>query len=141
MLGVVNHFASLRLDERGGLADEPQVFVERRLQHVGHVQRPRFANQRHDRRRGIHHRAQVRIVRRRSVGAARHTERGKLGGFEFHGFGALEKFHIFGIRARPATFDVRHAEFIEQARDAEFIIDRQRNAFPLRTVAEGRVVD
>ena len=37
------------------------------------------------------------------------TKSGDLGGFPFHIAGALEKFHVFGVRTRPTAFDKRHS--------------------------------
>ena len=46
-----------------------------------------------------------------------------------------------GIRAGPAAFDVVHAEGVEPFGDPQLVRDREGDAFALRPVAEGRVVD
>ena len=39
--------------------------------------------------------------------------------------GALEEFNIFGVGAGPAAFDERHAEFVQFAGHADFVVGRK----------------
>src|SRR5690606_16555085 len=55
--------------------------------------------------------------------------------------GLPEELHVLGIAARPAAFNVLDPKRIELFGDAEFVHGREIDAFALRTVAQGRVVD
>jgi hypothetical protein len=72
---------------------------------------------------------------------ARRAERGEPRVLEFAFFGLREKFDVLGIAARPAAFNVMNPESVELLGDAELVRDREIDAFALRTVAQGRVVD
>ena len=69
------------------------------------------------------------------------AESGEPGVPKFLLLGLSEKLDVLGIAPRPAAFDVMHAEGIEFVGDAEFVGDREVDAFALGTVAQGRVVD
>ena len=55
--------------------------------------------------------------------------------------GAAEELGILRVRLRVATFDPAHTEPIELFGNAQLVLDRQRDAFELRTVAQRRVED
>ena len=61
--------------------------------------------------------------------------------FEFFPFGLGEELDVLGIAARPAAFNVMDPERIELLGDAEFVRNREIDAFALRAVAQGRVID
>ena len=52
-----------------------------------------------------------------------------------------EKLDVLGIAAGPAAFNVMNPESVELLGDAELVRDREIDAFALRTVAQGRVID
>ena len=54
---------------------------------------------------------------------------------------ALEELELLRVRGREARLDHRHAELVEDARDAHLLLDGQRHALPLHPVAQGGVVD
>jgi hypothetical protein len=52
-----------------------------------------------------------------------------------------EELDVFGVRSGPAALDVMHPERVEPLGDAELVRHREIDAFALRTVAQGRVID
>src|SRR4030043_514929 len=55
-------------------------------------------------------------------------------------FDLLKKLEILWIGARPSSFDVMNSQFIQLLGNPDLILDRKRNVFCLRTIAEGGVV-
>ena len=141
VLGVVDHFFAEAFQVAQAVADHAQIFVGRGLQHFGDVQHRRFADDGHDRRFGIDQRLNVGVVCRIAVLAPGRAERRDLGVLQFQRLDRLEVGGIFRVRARPAALNVGDAEVIEQFGHAQLVGDRKRDAFALRAVAQGRVVD
>jgi hypothetical protein len=56
-------------------------------------------------------------------------------------FDFLEEGHVLGVRCREAALDVVHAEGIQPLGHADLARDGKRDPFPLRPVAQGRVID
>src|SRR5581483_8041248 len=54
---------------------------------------------------------------------------------------ATEELVVLGVRARIAGLDVVDAEPVELLRDAQLVVDRERDALELAPVAQRRVVD
>ena len=52
-----------------------------------------------------------------------------------------EELGVLRVRLRVATFDPTHTEPVELFGDAQLVLDRQRDAFELRAVAQRRVED
>jgi hypothetical protein len=50
--------------------------------------------------------------------------------------GSREKFDVLCIASWPATFDIVHAKCIELVGDAQFICDREADAFSLRAITQ-----
>src|SRR5262249_42100286 len=48
---------------------------------------------------------------------------------------------VLGIGPGPAALDVMHAEGVERPGDLELVLDGEGKAFPLGTIAQGRVVN
>ncbi len=90
---------------------------------------------------GFDEQAHLIVLFDRRIFFARRPERGEPGILEFAFFGLREKFDVLGIAARPAAFNVMNAKRIELLGDAEFVRDREIDAFALRAVAQGRVID
>ena len=55
--------------------------------------------------------------------------------------GLFEELHVLRIRAGPAAFDVMNPVCVQALGNAELVRGREIDAFTLRTVAQGRVVD
>jgi hypothetical protein len=55
--------------------------------------------------------------------------------------GFLEELDVLGIAARPAAFDVVHAEFVESLGNPQLVEDGERDSEALAAVAKRRVVD
>ncbi|MEY3851103.1 MAG: hypothetical protein RI910_83, partial [Verrucomicrobiota bacterium] len=73
--------------------------------------------------------------------AARRSEGRQFGMLELDLLRAGEELDVAGIGARPAAFDVGHAEAFELSGDAQLVINGEMNALPLRAVAEGGIID
>src|SRR4029077_1457364 len=52
-----------------------------------------------------------------------------------------EELLVARVRARPAALDVVHAEVVEALRDAELVLERERDVLCLGPVAQRRVVE
>ncbi len=141
MLGVVDDEFAVVFQETHGVADHREIFFRRASQNFLHVQHRGLAVNRHDGRAGFDEQTHLIVLFDRRIFFARRAERGELRIFEFALFGLREKFDVLGIAARPAAFNVMHPERIELLGDAEFVRDREIDAFALRTVAQGRVID
>ncbi len=53
----------------------------------------------------------------------------------------LEELGLLRVRGREAGLDERHAELVEQVRDADLLAGGERHALTLHPVAQGAVVD
>ena len=74
MLGVVDHLAAMTLEMAHGVGDHGAVFRRIDAEHLGDVQTPAFAEDRHDRSHCRQQQRDLRIVGRREIGAARTAE-------------------------------------------------------------------
>ena len=90
---------------------------------------------------GLDEQAHLVVLFDRHAFFARGAERGELRVLEFFLFGLGEKLDVLGIAAGPAAFNVMDPERVELLGDAELVRDRKIDAFALRAVAQGRVVD
>src|SRR4029077_3714775 len=54
--------------------------------------------------------------------------------------GPTEEIGVLGIRSGPPALDVLDAELVEAPGDLDLVVDRERQAFALCAVAQGRVV-
>ena len=141
MLGIIDDALAIGFEIRNRLFDDAQIIFERCEQNFPDVKSPCFAKDGADRRLRIEQRFDVGIVFGSAFDAAGGTERGDERVLPLHIAGALEEFNILRIRTRPAAFDKSDAKFIKFLRDANFVIARKREAFRLRSVAEGSVVN
>ena len=69
------------------------------------------------------------------------AERGELWRFYICALRLLEKLDVLGIGTRPAAFNVMNPESVELVGNAEFVCDREIDAFALTAIAQGRIVD
>ena len=121
VLGVIEHLAALRLEVTHGVGDHREVFLERDLEDLGDMQRPRLADDRHRGRLRIEEHLHLRIVFDPHLAAARHAECGDLRVLPSALRRLLEECGVLRIRPRPAALDVMHAERVELLRDADLI--------------------
>jgi hypothetical protein len=141
VLRVVDRLPTAVHDEPHGVRDHVQVLLRRRVQHLGHVQQPALAEDRHDRRLGGDQLAQVRIRLRGVVLMTRGAERRELRGLPALLAGRREELDVLGVRARPPALDEREAVLVEHPRDPQLVGQREGDVLALRAVAEGRVVE
>ena len=141
VFGVVDDRFAVVLQKADGVADHRQVFVRLGAQHLGDVQQPRLADDGDDRCFRVENLPHQLVLLDGDALAAGHAERGDFGVLPLAPAGLRKKFHVLGIRAGPAAFDVMHPERVELLGDAELVRDREIDAFALRTVAQGRVID
>ena len=141
MLGVVDHFLAVLLQVAHGIGDHRQVFLRRRLEHLLDVQQPALAEDRRHRRARLQDRRQARVLRRRHARAPRAAERRQLGVLQRHRAHRLEELHVLRVRRREAAFEIVDPEFVQAPGDADLGRHREIDAFALRAVAQGRIVD
>ena len=79
----------------------------------------------------VNKRAAARTVQSLMAAPARLLEQPRLG----------EKLHVLRVGARPAALDVVHTEGIQFLRDPKLVGHGKIDAFGLRSVAQGRVID
>ena len=142
VLQVDEHLAALSLQERDGIGDHRRAFVERRLQRLDHLVLGALRHDADGRGVRLDQVAQRGVVVAPAAWAARRAECDQRRGRQVElALGALEELDVLGIRPRPAAFDEVHAEQVELLRDAEFVVDRRRDALDLEAVAECGVED
>jgi hypothetical protein len=90
---------------------------------------------------GIQDVAKDRRPFRRLSRLARHAERRERGVLEVLLGGEPEELGVARVRPGPAALDVGNAQLIELVQDAQPVIDGVREARPLRSIAECRVVE
>jgi hypothetical protein len=138
---VVDDELAVRFEVSHGVGNHRQVFVARRLDDFAHVQRPRLAENRDHRGFGVEQQAHLIVGLDLDVFAARRSERRQPRTAERTALGLLEELDVARIRARPATLDVMDPECVQSLGNAQFVGHGKRDAFALRAVAEGGVVD
>ena len=116
MLGIVEDFRPLRATKRDRVADHFPVFFERRIQNLRHLEIPRLADDRHDRRLPFEQCPQSAVGFGRDVLAARHSERDDLRMFQFQFAHGPEILGIFRVRQRVTALDVVDANVVEPLR-------------------------
>ena len=141
MLGVVDDEFAVVLEEAHGVADHREIFFRRAAQDLLHMQHGSLAVDGHDGGAGLDEQAHLVVLLNGHALFARGTERREPRVFEFFLFGLGEELDVLGIAAGPAAFNVMHPERVELLGDAELVRDREIDAFALRTVAQGRVID
>ena len=141
VLGVVDRLAPAVGDEADRVRDHVEVLLRRGAEDLGHVEQPRLAEDRHDRRLGRDQLAQVGVLRGRVGAMSRRAERRELGRLPAHRPGRGEELDVLGVGARPAALDVGHAVLVEHPRDAQLVGQRERDVLALGAVAQGRVVE
>ena len=141
VLGVEDDAAAVRAQVRHAVCDQAQVLVERRAQHLAHVQGRALAEDGAHRRAGLEQRRDAGVVLDRDAGAASGAERGQAGVRPLLVACAGEQLGVLRVGAGPAALDDGHADAIEPARDAQLVGARQRDPLALGAVAQRRVVD
>ena len=140
VLGVVDDPLAGGDEERDGLRDHPQVLVAIDPHDLLQVQAPGLADDRRDRRPGLRQHPQGGVLFGGDSPAARHPERTNIRS-QSRFAQPLEELELLRVRGREARLDHRHAELVEDPRDADLLLDRERHALPLHAVAQGGVVD
>ena len=141
MFGVVEHLAPVLFQMRHGVRDHREIFLERDVENLGHMQRPRLADDGHGGRLRIEEHLHLRVVLHAHLAAPGHAKGGDLRVLPSAFRRLLKERRVLRVRARPATLDVMHSKRVELFRHANLIHDRERNPGPLRAVAESGVVD
>jgi hypothetical protein len=141
MLGVVDDLPALAGQEGDGVLDHRQVLLGRRAQDLRHVEQPGLADEGHDRHAAVEERAHLWIRVGPRAGPARRAEGRQLRVAQTEVPRLREERDVAGVRARVAPLDVVDPELVQALGDEELVRDREADPLPLRTVAEGRVVD
>ena len=142
VLGVVEHLATVGVEERHRVGDHRHALVEGGAERLEHVVVPRLAHDAHGRR------ARGEEVAERVVGvdlaldAPGRPERDQRRGVEVQlGRRAPEELVVLRVGAGPARLDEVDAEPVELLGDAQLVVDGERDALELAAVAQRRVVD
>ena len=122
--------------------DHREVLFGRRLQDLADVQQPRLAEDRDDRRGGVEEQPDLLVVRRRATSLRRvDPNAASRARRNVRCFACSKNSMSLRVRAGPAALDVVDAEGVEPLGDPQLVGDREGDAFALRAVAQGRVVD
>ena len=141
MLRVVENRFPVILKITDGVAYHPEILVGFRAQDFLHMQQPGLPDDRHHRRLRFQDQPHQIVLLHRDTLAAGHAERRDFGMPPFAFAGLFEEFHVLRITPRPAAFNVMNPERIELLGDAQFVHRGEIDAFALRTIAQGRVID
>ncbi|MEY2725114.1 MAG: hypothetical protein RLZZ458_981 [Planctomycetota bacterium] len=141
VFSVINGFAAMGFHEADAVVDHGEVFFEGHAEHFGDVQVPCFTDDGADGCAGIDEGLHADVLRSSDSFAASHSEGADFGVLQWQFGDTLEVFFVFGIGEWVATFDVVESEFIESAGDGQLVLQREVDAFALRAVAEGGVVE
>src|SRR6185436_19151889 len=98
-----------------------------------------FAHDADHRRLRLEQRAQDRIAVSLAARLARHAERGQLRVLQRQRLGALEELDVLRVRPRIAALDEVNPEAVQQARNLQLVLDRERESLALCSVAQRRV--
>ena len=142
VFGIEEHPLALGDQVLDRIGHHRHTLVEGGLQRLGDVVVPALPDDADDLGAGGNEvregRITVDLALRSTSGTKRHEGRRRQ--VEF-GLGPLEELVVLRVGARPTTLDERNTEAVELLGDAQLVVDRQRNALQLTSVAEGRVVD
>ena len=141
MLGVVDDELPVVLEVTHGVADHAEVFVRRAAQDFLHMQHGGLAVDRHHGRLRLDEQAHLIVALNRRGLFPRGAEGGELGVLELAPLGLREELDVLRIAARPAALDVVNPEGVNALGDAELVRDREVDAFTLRAISEGRIVE
>ncbi len=122
VLGIVDHFAPVLLQETHGVGDDLQVFFLADPQHAPHVQIPGLAENRDRRRLGLDQRPHIRVLLHRVLREARRAERAQPRMFQLQSPGPREELLVLRVRHRPAALDVVDAQFVELLGDQHLVL-------------------
>ena len=129
------------LQEGDRVADHLEVLFGRTAEDLADVEGGGLAVDRDDRGIDFEEAADLGVFGGAHALAAGRPEGRQLGMLELDLLRAGEELDVARIGARPAAFDVGHAEAFELGGDAQLVIDGEMNALPLRAVAEGGIID
>src|SRR5690606_36661101 len=141
VFGVVDDLASLRDEVADRVLDHREVLLERRAEDFRDVQGPGLPDERHHGHAAVEQGPEFRILIGPGAGAAGRAEGGEAGVLELQLAGLVEEGDVAGIRSRKAALDVVDAECIEPLRDQQLVGHGEADPLPLRSVAEGGVVN
>ncbi len=142
MLAVEEHAPTGGREELHRIGDHRHALVEGGAQGLGDVEVPALAYDAHGGglglEQGLQRGVDVDLPRR----TARRSEGHQISSVERQlGRRPAEELGVLRIRLRVATLDPAHTEPVELLGNAQLVLDRQRDAFELRAVAQRRVED
>ncbi len=141
VFAIVDDFAAMGLQESDRIADHLEVLLRGTAEDLADVEGGGLAVDGDDRGIDLEEAADLGVFGGTHTLAAGRPEGRQLGMLELDLLGAGEELDVAGIGARPAAFDVGHAEAFELSGDAQLVINGEMNALPLRAVAEGGIID
>ena len=140
MLRVVNAPAAAGDHCCDGLGDHGKVLLERHVQHVRHVKVPRLAHDGDHRRLGAEKRLHPDVLCCADAAPASHAEGADGGASEVERTYLTEEGNVLLVRERETPLDVVESHVVEPLGDGQLVVEREADAFALRAIAEGGVV-
>ena len=141
MLGVEDHLAAVGHQVGDALADHRQVLVGAGAEDLGHLEERALADDGDRLGAGVQQGPQALVVRGLHALAAGHAEGADPDVLQRQFADALEVLRVLLIRGRVAALDIVDAQAVQPLGDGQLVLQREADAFGLRAVAEGRVVD
>ena len=122
MLGIVDNFEIAVFQKIDAFPNHGEVFFQTVIHDLLDMQVPGFAENGDRRCFAGNQRVEVVIFIGPDFGFAGGTEGNQAGLLKINPFGKVEKLHVLGVRAGPATFDVMNPESIQPQCDIQFFI-------------------
>ena len=136
---VVDHLAPFVLQEPHAVGHHGQVLLGGGTEHLDHVQQPGFPEDAHHGRVGVDEGAHVRVLIGLRAGAAGASERRQLGVFQTQLTRTAEELDVLGVGPRIPALDEVNPKAVQEPGNLQLVLDREREALTLRTIAECRV--
>jgi len=141
VLGIKEHLNPSGGQIRNRVADHRQVLFAGGAQHLFDVHRRRFSDDDSHGHSGLQQRRDAGVLLDGHSHPARAAEGSNTRVAERQVARAGKELGILGVGARPASLDVGYAQLIQLGRNANLVLYGKRDAFHLRTIAQGRIQD
>ena len=142
VLGVEEHPEPGVVEEPHRVRHHGDALVECRLQGFGHMEVPALADDARRAGTGVDQRPQRRVVVGPTERSTGRTERDELGPRQVELLGgATEELLVLRVRLGVSALDPVDSQPVELLGDAQLVLDAERDALELGTVAQGGVED
>src|SRR5258708_18970341 len=141
MFGIKNNLSPAGLQISHRLADHPQVFFHRNAQDLFHMKAPALSDDSYDRSFRLNQQRDSSVFVRSKVRSTRTAEGTQSGRLPRPLLRLRKKLDVLWVGTRPSPFNVMNPESVEFFRDPNLVLHAERDAFCLRTVAQGCIVN